>query len=312
MKNTKLKGNLMLLLTAFIWGTSFIAQSIGVNSISPFTFIGIRSLLGGLVLLPVIYILDMGKKKRNQPVIKFDKKLLAGGISCGIILCAASTLQTAGMIYTSPGKSGFITALYMVIVPIIGLFMGKKISLPIVAAVIGAVIGMYLLCIDSAFSINKGDVLTLLCAFIFSAHILVIDYFSPQTDGIKLSCLQFFVCGIAATLIAVIFERPAVAPIIESWIPLCYSGFLSCGVAYTLQVVGQKYTDPTSASILMSLESVFATLSTVVLVALGWNLTGGTLSPREIAGCVLMFISIMLVQLPDMKNRSKASPLSAD
>ena len=302
MKHTKLKGNLMLLLTAFIWGTSFIAQSVGVNSISAITFTGIRSLLGGLILLPVIYILDFKKKKENQPVYKIDKNLLIGGVLCGIILCVASTLQTAGLIYTSPGKSGFITALYMVIVPIAGLFMGKKINPPMIIAVIGAVIGLYMLCIDSAFSINKGDVLTFLCAIVFSAHILVIDYFSPKVDGIKLSCLQFFVCGIIDTLIAVIYERPSVAPILQSWIPLCYSGFLSCGVAYTLQVIGQKYTDPTSASILMSLESVFATLSTVILVALGWNLTGGILSPREIAGCVLMFIYIMLVQLPDMKK----------
>ena len=302
MAHNRLKGNSMLLFASFIWGTSFIAQSVGVNSISAFTFTGVRSLLGGLILIPVIYILDSNKKKKNQPVLGVDKTLLTGGIICGILLCIASTLQTAGLIYTSPGKSGFITALYMVIIPIIGLFMGKKISPPIIIAVIGAVTGLYLLCINSGFSINKGDILTFLCSIVFSFHILAIDYFSPKTDGIKLSCMQFLVCGIIDTIIAVIYEKPSVAPILQSWIPLCYSGFLSCGVAYTLQVIGQKYTDPTSASILMSLESVFATLSTVILVALGWNLTGGTLSMREIAGCILMFLSIMLVQLPDMKK----------
>ncbi|MBO5364579.1 MAG: DMT family transporter [Clostridia bacterium] len=302
--SSKLKGNLLLLLTAFIWGTSFIAQSVGVETVSPTAFIGIRCLLGSGVLLPVIFFLDNRRKEKGEPVQKMDKNLLLGGILCGIVLYFASVLQTAGMVYTSPGKSGFITALYMVFIPIVRLFAGKRPSVAVWAAVAVAVCGMYLLCIDTDFSINYGDVLTLICAFFFTAHILVIDKFSPMVDGVKLSCLQFFVCGLIG-IVAMFFDTPAfrMDAVIACWKPICYSGILSCGVAYTLQVVAQKYTDPTSASILMSLESVFSTLSTVVLVALGWELTGGALSGREIAGCVLMFVAILLVQLPDLKKK---------
>lgn len=308
MKNQKLKGNLLLFLTAFIWGSSFIAQSVGVspegsNTLSPSTFNGVRSILGGLVLLPVIYFLDFNKKKKGQPVLKVDKTLIIGGLICGICLCLASTIQTAGMVYTSPGKAGFITALYMVIVPIIGIFMGKKPSPIIVISVLIAVVSLYLLCIDSTLTINKGDIMILICAFIFSAHILAIDYFSPKVDGVKLACMQFLVCGIINVTYALIVDSPKIQPILNSWIPLAYSGFLSCGVAYTLQIVSQKYTDPVSASIIMSLESVFSTLVTVLLVALGWNLTGGALTPRQIAGCAMMFGAIMLIQIPDMVKK---------
>lgn len=305
MNKTKLKGNLILLLTAIIWGTSFIAQSVGMETISPTAFIGVRCILGAGVLLPVIFIIDRGKKKKGEEVQPMDKTLLFGGVVCGVVLYFASVLQTAGMVYTSPGKSGFITALYMVFIPIAGLFMGKKLSPVVPLAVIIAVIGMYLLCIDSTFVINKGDVLTLICAIFFTVHILVIDKVSPEVDGVKLSCLQFLVCGVLG-LVTMFFDSPEFdfANILSCWKPICYSGFLSCGVAYTLQVVGQKYTDPTSASIIMSLESVVATLTTVVLVALGWNLTGGALTVREIMGCVLMFVAILLVQVIDMKKET--------
>ncbi len=298
MKNQRLKGNLILLLTALVWGTSFISQSKGVESVPPMAFNGIRCLLGGVVLLPVIAFLDSGKRKKGVDVQKFDKKVVIGGIVCGCFLCFASTLQTQGMVYTSPGKAGFITALYMVIVPIINIFRGKRPSLVILLSVIIAVWGLYLMCINSDITINKGDILIFLCAFLFAGHILVIDYFSPQVDGIKLSCLQFFVSGIINVIMMFMFEEPHLMPILKCWAAIGYSGIMSCGVAYTLQIVGQKYTDPTSASILMSLESVFATLSTVILVALGFNLTGGAMTRREILGCVLMFVAIILVQLP--------------
>lgn len=304
MKTSKLKGNLLLLLTAFIWGTSFIAQSVGMETVSPASFVGVRCLLGSVVLLPVILLLDWGKKRREEEVQKFDKNLFWGGIFCGVILYCATMLQTAGMIYTSPGKSGFITALYMVFVPSVKLFSGKRPSVAVLIAVVIAVVGMYFLCINENVSVNYGDVLTLICAIFFTGHILVIDRYSPLVDGVKLSCLQFFVCGVLGVL-TIPFDAPAfdMASVLACWKPICYSGILSCGVAYTLQVVAQKYTDPTSASILMSLESVFSTLSTVVLVALGWELTGGALSGREIAGCVLMFVAILLVQLPDFKKK---------
>ncbi len=303
MNKTKLKGNLTLLLTAIIWGTSFIAQSIGMESISPTSFIGIRCILGATVLVPVILIIDSIKKKKGEEVQPINKTLITGGVICGVVLFIASYLQTAGLVYTSPGKSGFITALYMVFIPIAGLFMGKKLSPIVPVCVVIAVLGMYLLCIDSSFTVNRGDVLTLICALFFTAHIMVIDKFSPQVDGVKLSCIQFYVCGVLG-LISMFFDTPEfeVSSIIACWRPIAYSGIMSCGIAYTLQIVGQKYTDPTSASIIMSLESVVATLSTVVLVAIGWDLTGGALTMREIMGCVLMFVAIMLVQLIDIKK----------
>ncbi|MBO5408866.1 MAG: DMT family transporter [Clostridia bacterium] len=304
-KNQKLKGNLILLLTAFIWGVSFIAQSKGVEEISPVAFNGIRSVLGGLVLLPVIGFLDISKKKKGIAVQKADKTLWIGGLVCGTCLCVASTLQTMGMVYTSPGKSGFLTALYMVIVPILWLFMGKKPRPVILVSVLVALSGLYLMCMDESFSINYGDILTIICALVFAFHILAIDYFSPRVDGVKLACLQFFVCGLFNLIAMVIFGKtPGVSQVISLWASIGYSGVLSCGVAYTLQIVGQKYTDPTSASILMSLESVFATLTTVILIACGWSITGGALTAREIWGCVLMFVAILLVQLPEKSTES--------
>lgn len=293
---------MILLLTAFIWGVSFIAQSKGVEEISPIAFNGIRSVLGGLVLLPVIAFLDAGKRRKGIAVQKLDKNLLLGGLICGICLCVASTLQTMGMVYTSPGKSGFLTALYMVIVPVIGLFLGKRPRPVILISVLIALGGLYLMCMDGSLAINFGDVLTVFCAFVFALHILAIDYFSPKVDGVKLACLQFFVCGFF-NLAAMVFlrETPTWNQIFTCWASIGYSGVLSCGVAYTLQIVGQKYTDPTSASILMSLESVFATLTTVILIACGWQITGGALTAREIWGCVLMFGAILLVQLPEKK-----------
>ncbi len=305
MKNQKLKGNLLLLLTALVWGLSFISQSKGVELIEPATFNGVRSLLGGIVLLPVIFLLDNSKKRNGMHPQKLNKTLLVGGIICGICLCLASTLQTMGMVETSPGKAGFLTALYMVIIPIIGIFMGKRPQPAILLSVIIATVGLYLMCIDSSLTINFGDILIIICAFIFAAHIMAIDYFSPKVDGVKLACMQFFVCGILDLIYAFIFETPQLTPILNCWPAIGYSGVMSCGVAYTLQIVGQKYTDPTSASILMSLESVFATLSTVIFIALGWNLTGGALSAKEIIGCVLMFIAILLVQLPEKPKKEE-------
>ncbi len=303
MKNQHLKGNLLLLLAALVWGISFIFQSKGVELISPMALNGTRSILGGIVLLPVIFFVDRSKKKNSSPVLGFNKTLITGGVLCGIFLCLATTLQTEGMVYTSPGKSGFITALYMVIIPIINLFFGKKPRPVIILSVVIATIGLYLMCIGDTFTINKGDILILLCAFVFSGHILLIDHFSPKVDGVKLSCLQFFVCGIINLVLMFIFEQPKLQPMIDCWVSIAYLGIMSCGVAYTLQIVGQKYTDPTSASILMSLESVFATLSTVILVACGWSLTGGAMTAKEIVGCVLMFIAILLVQMPEKSRK---------
>ncbi len=299
MNMQKLKGNIMLLLASLIWGISFIAQSKGVEQITPIAFNGIRTMLGAIVLIPVILIVDISKKNKGLPVLKFDKKTITGGIFCGIFLFVATTLQTAGMVYTSPGKAGFITALYMVIVPILGLFAGKKARPVVWLSVAIAVGGLYLMCIDSSLNINGGDILIFMCAFVFAGHILCIDKFSPVVDGVKLSFMQFLVCGTISLIYVFIFEEPQIEPVLNCKMSIAYAGIMSCGVAYTLQIVGQKYTEPTSASILMSLESVFSTLTTVILVAAGWQITGGTLSFREILGCILMFVAIILVQLPN-------------
>lgn len=292
------RNSLLLLLTATIWGIAFVAQSVSMDYIGGFTFNSIRSLIGSLTLLPVILLLSKPKsaEEKNRPQTSSNQKILiTGGICCGIILCLASNFQQFGIKYTTVGKAGFITACYIVIVPIIGLFLGKKCSKFIWAAVGMALIGLYLLCITDGFSIGKGDLLVLVCAFLFSVHILVIDHFSPKVDGVKLSCLQFLTCGILSGIPALLFERPSFSAICQAWMPILYAGIMSCGVAYTLQIIGQKNMNPTVASLILSLESCISVLA-------GWVLLGQQLSTREILGCVIMFAAIILAQLPQKQN----------
>ena len=293
-----MKNSLVLLLTAFIWGVAFVAQSVGGDAVGCFTFNGVRSLIGAAVLLPVIAFLDKQKKKElgeDQFLAqKGDKKtLILGGISCGLMLCIASNFQQFGISFTTVGKAGFITAMYILIVPILGLFMKKKVGMKVWLGVILATVGLYMLCMTSeSFSLSKGDLLVLVCAGFFSLHILIIDYFSPKVDGVRLSCIQFFVCGLISTVIAFIFENPNVGAILSGWLPILYAGVMSCGVAYTLQIIGQKNMAPTVASLILSLESVFSVLA-------GWVLLNQKLSIRELFGCVLMFLAIILAQLPE-------------
>lgn len=288
--------NLLLALTAFIWGSAFVAQSVGMDHVGPFTFNSIRSFMGGIVLLPVILILrrQSGRTNKNE---KNGLLLWIGGICCGIALAAASSLQQIGLIYTSAGKAGFITAMYILIVPVMGIFIGKKAGMKTWIGVALAVAGMYFLCITDGFHMARGDFLVFLCAVIFSVHILLIDYFSPKTDGVALSCIQFFVCGIWCAVPMLISERPKIAEIAGAWMPLAYAGVLSCGVGYTLQIVAQKNTDPTVASLILSLESVFSVLT-------GWVILGEKLSGRELFGCVLVFIAVILAQLPKKKRQA--------
>lgn len=297
----KLQGTMMLLLTALIWGSSFVAQRAGMEYIGPFTFNGIRSLIGGLVLIPVIFLFS---KEKNAELTEAEKKagkktLLLGGILCGIVLFAASSLQQIGMVYTTAGKAGFITALYIVLVPILGVFIRKKVKPIVWLCVTLAVAGLYLLCMTDGLSLSQGDLLVLLCAFAFSIHILVIDYFSPKTDGVALSCIQFFVCGILSLFPMFLAETPVWSAILDCWIPILYAGVLSCGVAYTLQILAQKHTDPTVASLLLSLESVFAAIAGAIILH-------EQLAPRELAGCVLMFAAIIIAQLPSKTEREAA------
>ena len=294
----KMKNSLLLLLTSFIWGVAFVAQSVGGEAVGCFTFNGVRSLIGALVLIPVIFFLDAQKKKELGEE-KFQeqkgdfKTLLTGGICCGVMLCIASNFQQFGISFTTVGKAGFITAMYILIVPILGLFMKKKVSMKVWFGVVLATIGLYMLCMTSeSFSLSKGDFLVLICAGFFSLHILIIDYFSPKADGVRMSCIQFFVCGIISMIIAFIFEQPNLGAILSGWLPILYAGILSCGVAYTLQIVGQKNMDPTVASLILSLESVFSVLA-------GWVILNQKLSGRELFGCGLMFLAIIMAQLPE-------------
>lgn len=306
MNKYTLRQSLLLLLTAAIWGVAFVAQSVGMDYVGPFTFNTVRSLLGGIVLIPCIVLLkriNVGSKDTAGAAEHASgdpagqrKVLLTGGVACGVLLCIASNLQQFGIMYTSVGKSGFITAMYIVLVPVLGIFLKKKAGIKIWCSVAIAVGGLYLLCMtDSGFSIQKGDLLLLLGAVMFSFHILTIDYFSPKVDGVKMSCIQFFTCGILSMVCMSLFEQPQIGAILQAWIPIVYAGVLSCGVAYTLQIVGQKGMNPTVASLILSMESVISVIA-------GWLILHQKLSGRELLGCVLMFVAIILVQLPERKR----------
>lgn len=295
--NKQLKGNLILFLTAIIWGISFVSQSVGMDHVGANTFMGIRTTMGGLVLLPFIFFTDRTKKK-NGTYQKTDmKKLLRYGGLCGVFLCIASTLQTYGLGVTTTAKSGFLTALYILFVAIFGAVCGKRLNLKTSLGVIVAIFGMYFLCLfGEKISFNYGDALTLLCAVFFAGQILLIDRFVTKVDGVKLACTQFLISGVINLIIMFIVEKPDMENILACTAALLYSGIMSCGVAYTLQIIGQKYAEPTSASIIMSLESVFAATA-------GWMLLGEAMTFSQIIGCVFMFMAIVLVQLPDKKMR---------
>ncbi|MBQ2942710.1 MAG: DMT family transporter [Clostridia bacterium] len=299
MKKSQLKGNICLLIAALLWGTTFVAQSKGTDLVDPFTYLASRSYIGCIVLIPVIMFMD-ALKKRNGTYKKADKAenktLLKGGVLCGIVLCAASGFQQFGMwLDASEGDAGFITALYILIVPVAGLFFGKKVGAKVWIGVAIALLGLYLL--TEKFSFNAGTFMVLICAFVFAVHIMVVDYFSPRVDGVRLSCIQFFVTAILATVLMFIFEKPSLNAIIDAAIPILYAGVMSSGIAYTLQIVGQKYTDPTVASMLMSLESVFALLSGMIIQP-----EQNPFKLIKIMGCAAIFTAIIIAQLPDRKK----------
>ena len=254
------------------------------------------------MLIPCIWFLNRGKteKKEVSPEQKkADRKVLVtGGILCGICLFAASNFQQFGIRYTTVGKAGFITACYIVIVPVIGIFLKKKCSRLIWLSVALALAGLYLLCITESFSIGKGDFLVFICAILFSLHILIIDHFSPLTDGVKMSCIQFFVCGILSGIAMLLTETPSLENILSAWLPILYAGVLSCGVAYTLQIVGQKGMNPTVASLILSLESCISVLA-------GWLILGQQLKGRELLGCLAMFAAIILAQIPEKNSKNR-------
>ncbi len=291
----------MLMLAALVWGIAFVAQSEGMNYVGNFTFNACRFLLGGIVLIPCIYFLHGRKDSSWQTLSDEEQKKqvrmgIIGGICCGCVLAAASSLQQYGIAQTSVGKAGFITTLYIIIVPFMGLFLKKKIGLNVWISALIAAAGMYFLCITESFSIAAGDRFIMIAAVGFSVHILVIDHFSPKADGVVISCVQFFTASILTGAAMFLFEHPQLSDIFQAAVPILYAGIMSCGVGYTLQVVAQNGVDPTVASLLLSLESVFSVLA-------GWVILGQVLSGRELFGCALVFAAVILVQIP-MKQKS--------
>lgn len=301
MKNKKYLGAILLIITAMVWGAAFVAQKAG-GAVGAFTFNATRSCLGGLVLLPLVIAKNKGETKKQK------KNVWLGGIICGAVLATASMFQQFGLETESAGKGGFITALYIIIVPILSIIFGKRPNIFVFLSVLLAAVGMYLLCfkagevtsIKAFFSFNRGERLLLIGSLLFSIHIMVIDHFSPKVNGVKMACIQFFTAGLICSVGMFVFEHPEINNILSFWKPILYAGLLSCGVGYTLQIVGQKYVQPVVASLLMSLESVFA-------VIFAWLLPPhATMNEREIVGCVIIFIAIVIAQLQlPSRKRSK-------
>ena len=311
--NTKaIRSGFLLFLAASIWGAAFVAQSVGMDYMGPATFNAARFLLGGAVLLPVLAFRAARGPERAlemaDPGKKGGVRLAAGGICCGLALCGASLLQQIGIQDTAVGKAGILTTLYIVIVPLIGIFLGKRAGAKVWGAAAMALAGMYLLCMSgspsgagtSFLTVGRGDAFVLGGAVLFSVHILAVDRFSPGTDSVALSCIQFFTSGAICTVLALLTEAPSVSALMAGALPVLYAGVLSCGVAYTLQVVGQKEVEPAAASLILSLESVVSVLA-------GWAVLGQRLSGRELAGCALVFAAVILVQLPGRAGKQPSA-----
>lgn len=315
-KTHKLRNTFFLFLTAMIWGAAFVAQSVSMDYIGPFTFICLRSVIGGLFLIPVIIVLDgIRKKSQNESadVVNSEnilhieteekqrlswknKQLIEGGIVCGIFLFFANCFQQTGIQYTTVGKAGFITTFYIIIVPLIGLFFKKYCGILTWIGVVVALAGLYFLCITQKLTIQRGDALILCCSVLYAGQILAIDHYNPFVDGVKMSCIQFLTGGILGAVFMLLFENPSIAMILSTAGPILYTGIMSTGVGYTLQIVGQKGLNPTVAALILSLESVFSALS-------GYLFLHQVLTTRELIGCALMFIAIVLAQLPDIRRK---------
>ncbi len=298
-QKTQWKGVIMLLLTALIWGSSFVAQSVGMESVEGFTFNGIRTLMGAIVLLPFILVRDriQGKNMTAEQIQQrkvLNKKTIRCGVILGVVFCAAGNFQQFAFEYSTSGKIAFITSLYMFFVPLFGLVLKKRVTVLTWICVVFGFVGLYFLCIDPSDlgAINRGDFRAFICSILFAVHILLIEKFAPDVDGVKLSCVQFFVSGTISCVLMFVFENPQISAIMTAIVPILYAGIMSCGLAYTFQIVGQKYTEATVASLIMCMESVFAVLAAAVILH-------ETLSGREIIGCVVMFAAIILSELSE-------------
>lgn len=302
MKHNQVRQVVFPILAAFIWGTAFVAQDLCADSIGTFAFNATRYFIAVLALLVVIAVSNKAKKNRPTPTADekkaANKQLWLGGLCCGAALAIASNFQQAGLVAgTDAGKAGFITALYVVLVPVFGLFFKRKVSLPVWIAVVCSVVALYLLCIKGDFSLAAGDLLILVCAVCFAVHILVIDHFTAYCDGVKLSCLQFLFAGIISAVCMFLFETVDFAAIWSCILPLLYVGIFSCGVGYTLQILAQKDSNPTVVTILLSLESVFAVIAGAIILH-------QQMTAREYIGCVVMFVAVILaqIQFPEKKK----------
>ena len=310
-KTNNFRSVFYLSLTALIWGVAFVFQSMGNSYMEPFTFTASRYLLGGLVLLPVVIIKTFHPgflaDSDEIPIKKVPLKITAvGGILCGVVLGVASMFQQYGVKYTTVGKAGFITTLYIILTPIFGLFLRKKCHFTVWIGAAAAVFGLYLLCITDGFTLSWGDSLVLMCAVFFTGHIMLIDYFAPKTNGVLLSCIQFFVSAILCGILAFIFEEPSFDKLSDGIIPILYTGIMSSGVAYTCQILGQRNFNPTIAAMIMSLESVLSAIAGFFAYKMGFLTQDQSLSALQILGCVIMFAAVIFVQLPfdKMKRRN--------
>lgn len=308
MKKNQLGGILILFVAAFIWGSSFVAQSIGMEKIEAFTYNGIRTLMGAAVLLPIVAVKNIRKKRSLSPGKQKEQKKRSKaewkcGIFLGLALCVASNTQQFAFNYSTPGKIAFITALYMLFVPVIGLFLGKKMPKLMWGSIALGGAGLYFLSFPAGelSGVNSGDVLSLICAVFFAVQIILVDRYSESIDPVKLSFMQFFVSGIISCILMFIFESPSIKAINSAILPLLYSGLLSCGIAYTFQVIGQKHTEPTLASLIMCMESVFGVLSAAVILH-------QIPTSREVLGCSMMFSAIIAAQFSDKINLRKQAP----
>lgn len=322
----QLRQSFLLFLTATIWGSGFVAQSVGMDHVTPFTYTFFRTFLGALVLLPVIFLLKRLKARHEAKTATISenvegnttvnngsrKDLLIGSICCGLFLLGGESFQQFGLVTTEAGKAGFITSMYVIFVPILGLFIGKKLNVGIVIGVVMSLVGLYLLCIKGSFTIAQGDLLIIICAVVFSLHILTIDHFVQKCDGVYLACGQFFAASIFALILMLIFDYDVFAweNVFAAGLAILWSGIMSNGVAYTLQVVGQRGMHPTIATLILSLESVMA-------VFFGILLLDESMTAREGLGCILILLAVIIAQVnikPLLKRlamRKNAKTISA-
>ncbi len=307
MDNKRLLGNGMLLFAALIWGTSFAFQREGMDSVEPVTFTAARMFLASAaVALAAFFNARKNRGARPQRTSEeekvFGRNTVMGGLCCGFFLTIASLLQQTGLVYTTAGKAGFITALYMLLVPVFGyIFLRKKCALIVLFAVLLGVAGMYLLCITDGFRLQTGDLLVCLCAVFYAGHILCVDRFAPLGDPFAMSALQFAVAAAVSAAGAFALEEPSMEKLVSAAVPIIYSGVMSGGVAFTLQMVAQKHTEPATASLLMSMEAVFAVIAGAVMLH-------EHMTARELCGCAVMFAAVVLVQIPAPSSSRRKAP----